>query len=117
MTISICVTANVPIKYITAQQERLTSIIVHEAEVASSTNVKILAFLYKQGSIVQGWHQRAAITLMGDQTTKLLEACKVVSATPTHVFHAAAALAVRDIQERPDKAETIHFTSYTLRNE
>src|SRR4051812_25926814 len=111
MIISICVAANVPINLDTAPKERLTSIIVRKAEIASSTNVKVLALPYRQGTAVQGRHQRAAPILTGDQTTKLLEACKVVSAAPTHVFHAAAALAVRDIQEQHDKAETIHFTS------
>ncbi|RYP53324.1 hypothetical protein DL768_001681 [Monosporascus sp. mg162] len=53
------------------------------------------------GANLRGMHQYIAFTFSKKQTSRLLAACKAAAATVTHVFHAATAVVVRDIQERP----------------
>ncbi|KAK7429755.1 hypothetical protein QQZ08_003781 [Neonectria magnoliae] len=47
----------------------------------------------------------------------VLAFCKSISATPTHVFHAAAALVMRDPQDRATEAKRVRYMNFILRNE
>ncbi|KAF5586522.1 hypothetical protein FPANT_7227 [Fusarium pseudoanthophilum] len=100
-----------------AQLDRLKQMAAQKAAAASDPNVEILALPYRQGDLLPGRHQRLALTLTKEETQQLLAACKVVRATPTHVFHAAAAMVVRDLQDKPATIKKVRYINYILRNE
>ncbi|KAG5751867.1 hypothetical protein H9Q72_014170 [Fusarium xylarioides] len=100
-----------------AQLDRLEKMAAQKAAAASDPNVKILALPYRQGDLLPGLHQRLALTLTKEETQQLLKACKMVGATPTHVFHAAAAMVVRDLQDKPTQTKRVRYVNYILRNE
>ncbi|KAF5667011.1 hypothetical protein FDENT_12210 [Fusarium denticulatum] len=100
-----------------AQLDRLEQMAAQKAAAASDTSVEILALPYRQGDLLPGRHQRLALTLTKDETQQLLKACKMVGATPTHVFHAAAAMVVRDLQDKPTATKKVRYINYILRNE
>ncbi|KAF9772749.1 hypothetical protein IL306_009520 [Fusarium sp. DS 682] len=70
-----------------------------------------------EGNLLPSRHQRLALTLTEQETQQLLTACKRVGATPTHVFHAAAAIVVRDLQDKPAEVKRVRYINYILRNE
>ncbi|KAG9503606.1 hypothetical protein J7337_003557 [Fusarium musae] len=100
-----------------AQLDRLKQMAAQKAVAASDPNVEILALPYRQGDLLPGHHQRLALTLTKEETQQLLRACKMVGATPTHVFHAAAAIVVRDLQDKPTQIKKVRYINYILRNE
>ncbi|KAF5650186.1 uncharacterized protein FTJAE_609 [Fusarium tjaetaba] len=100
-----------------AQLDRLKQMAAQKAAAASDPSVEVLALPYRQGDLLPGRHQRLALTLNREETQKLLKACKMVGATPTHVFHAAAAMVVRDLQDKPATTKKVRYINYILRNE
>ncbi|KAF5709536.1 hypothetical protein FMUND_10025 [Fusarium mundagurra] len=100
-----------------AQLDRLKQMAAQKAAAASDPSVEILALPYRQGDLLPGRHQRLALTLTREETQQLLKACKLVGATPTHVFHAAAAMVVRDLQDKPAQTKRVRYINYILRNE
>ncbi|KLP05439.1 uncharacterized protein FFB20_11669 [Fusarium fujikuroi] len=100
-----------------AQLDRLKQMAAQKAAAASDPSVEILALPYEKGDLLPGRHQRLAFTLTRDVTQQLLKACKSVGATPTHVFHAAAAMVVRDLQDKPTQTKRVRYINYILRNE
>lgn len=111
------VAAQIPETPDQAQLDRLKQMAAQKAAAASDPSVKILALPYRQGDLLPGRHQRLALTLTREKTQQLLEACKMAKATPTHVFHAAAAMVVRDLQDKPTQTKRVRYINYILRNE
>lgn len=111
------VAAQIPETPDQAQLDRLKQMAAQKAAAASDPSVEILALPYKQGDLLPGRHQRLALTLTREETQQLLKACKTVGATPTHVFHAAAAMVVRDLQDKPTQTKRVRYINYILRNE
>lgn len=113
------VAANVPAELTPDQQQQLERMNEQKKAASQGTDsVPVLALPYKQGETRPGRHQRAHLWLTEEQTSNLLKACKGVGATVTHVFHAAIAMAVRDVQDdRVANATTGQYVSYILRNE
>ncbi|EGS21702.1 uncharacterized protein CTHT_0035680 [Thermochaetoides thermophila DSM 1495] len=111
------IAAFVPSVLTEAQERRIERIIAQRAAVKSDATVEILTVPFQHGALVPGRHQRSALTLSRDQTSSFLAACKVNGVTPTHVFHAAAAVALRDLQPRPEVTKRVRYISYILRNE
>ncbi|KAF5688011.1 hypothetical protein FCIRC_2082 [Fusarium circinatum] len=111
------VAAHIPETPDQTQLDRLKKMAAQKAAAASDPSVEILALPYRQGDLLPGRHQRLALTLTRDETQQLLAACKVVGATPTHVFHAAAAMVVRDLQDKPTTTKRVRYINYILRNE
>ncbi|KAH7169873.1 hypothetical protein EDB81DRAFT_908200 [Dactylonectria macrodidyma] len=100
-----------------ANLTRLGVVIAQKASVIGATDVEVLALPYSKGAIMPGKHQRAALTLSPEQTTQLLAACKQEGLTPTHLFHAAAAIVDRDLQAPSAEAKRVRYINYILRNE
>jgi hypothetical protein len=111
------IAANIPDKLSQPQMERLDAMAAQKEAVASDPNVEVLALPYRKGEIVPGRHQRLALTLTKNETAQLLAACKNAKATPTHVFHAAAAIVIRDLQDESAETKKVRYINYILQNE
>ncbi|KAF9769349.1 hypothetical protein IL306_013249 [Fusarium sp. DS 682] len=111
------VAAQIPQTLNQTQLDRLDQMAAQKATAASDPSVEILALPYQQGNPMPGRHQRLALTLTKGETQQLLVACKQAGATPTHVFHAAAAIVVRDLQDKPTETKKVRYINYILRNE
>ncbi|KAF2010594.1 hypothetical protein BU24DRAFT_400052 [Aaosphaeria arxii CBS 175.79] len=116
------IAANLPPTLTPAQTQLLESIIAQKTNLANpATNPPDLSLPYKPSnpsSTLPGKHQRSFLTLTAAQTTALLTACKTSNMTPTHAFHAAAALVLLTIQPtRPTTTKEVRYTTYILRNE
>ncbi|RYP90948.1 hypothetical protein DL770_002953 [Monosporascus sp. CRB-9-2] len=110
--------ANVPPTLTEAQQRRLSDNAVQNAAAAEGDeSLTVLGIPFKPGATLPGKHQRIALTFSKEQTSRLLAACKAAAATVTHVFHAATAIVVRDIQERPPTTSCVRYVNYILKNE
>lgn len=109
------VAANIPPEKSEAIKQRLANI---EAEAkADASNVEDAVLPYKKGALVPGVHKRVEITLPSEQTSKLTQACKKLGVSVTHVFHAALALTLRDLQEKASSPRPVQYVGYLLRNE
>jgi hypothetical protein len=109
------VAASIPPILTLNQQERLQSIILSNS--ALRQDVELLSVPFKQGERVPGKHQRAALTLSIEDTTRVLQACKVHGATVTHAYHASISLLLRDLQPSDTEARTARYVNYCLINE
>ncbi|KAI8184997.1 hypothetical protein K4K54_010872 [Colletotrichum sp. SAR 10_86] len=111
------ITANVPPSLTDAQQKRLADMSAQKTAAMETSGVEIIDMPYRRGAAVPHRHQRVFRTLTESQTSALLKACKAASATPTHAFHAAIALVLRDIQPRSPVSKRVRYVNYILRNE
>ncbi|KAM0490793.1 hypothetical protein ACHAP8_011187 [Fusarium lateritium] len=111
------IAANIPDELPQPQIIRLDAMAVQKAAVASDPNVEVLALPFRKGEVVPGSHQRVSLLFTEKETQQLLAACKNVKATPTHAFHAAAAIVVRDLQHKPAETKKVRYINYILRNE
>lgn len=110
------VAANIPKSLTDRQQKRLRHIAaLKEQQLAS--DIPLLLIPWKQGEVVPGKHQRIALTLSQEKTSKLLQACSYVGVTVTHIFHAAIPIMMRDLQEKGPEQQKVRYVSYILRNE
>jgi hypothetical protein len=96
-----------------ADKQRFDDILADNQSVQSDLPRCILPF--KPGALVPGVHKRTSLTLSTTQTTNLLTSCKKASLTPTHAYHAAIALALRDLQPQ-SPSRTVRYISYSLIN-
>jgi hypothetical protein len=83
----------------------------------SRQGCEVIGIPFKHGAMIPGKHQRVALTLSQEQTTKLLQACRRVDASVTHIIHAAIAMSMRDMQEQTADARKVRYISYCLINE
>ncbi|KAH6883553.1 hypothetical protein B0T10DRAFT_580589, partial [Thelonectria olida] len=111
------IAARIPPELSQAQKEKLANINAQRAAVASDPGVEVLSLPHRRGAVLPSRHQRTALDLTGDETSRLIAVCRSVQATPTHVFHAAAAIVVRDMQVRPSQTKPARYINYILRNE
>ncbi|KDN60508.1 hypothetical protein CSUB01_06095 [Colletotrichum sublineola] len=111
------VAANVPVTLTGDQEKRLADMGAQKAAAMNATDIQVLDMPYRHGASLPGRHQRVARTLTKEQTALLTAACKAADATVTHVFHAAIALVLRDIQERGPEAKRVRYVTYILLNE
>lgn len=112
------IAANVPTELTERQKQHLAEQNAHKAAASQDEGgIKVLALPYRQGTDAPGKHQRVALDFSERDTAALVAACKGLNATVTHAFHAAIAMAVRDIQERKPQAQKVRYVNYILRNE
>lgn len=100
-----------------SQQRRLDEMRSSAASGPDPNEPETIAIPYGHGALLPGKHQRVAYEMSVEQTARVLSACKSVGATVTHVFHAAIAICMRDLQERRDQARLVRYVNYILRNE
>lgn len=112
------VAANVPTEMTERQKQHLSEQNAHKAAASKDDgDIKVLAVPYQQGTYAPGKHQRVALDFSERDTAALAAACKSLKATVTHAFHAAIAMAVRDVQERKSTSQQVRYVNYILRNE
>jgi hypothetical protein len=109
------VAAAVPPILTLQQQDRLQTIINWNTSLRQG--VETLTLPFKRDFVVPGKHQRIAHELSIHDTTRLMEACKGIGATVTHVYHAAVACSMRDLQIRGEETRRARYLSYALINE
>ena len=97
------------------QMARLPQIAMQHMKVRAGVEVASIPF--KRGALLPAKHQREAILLSVEQTGAILAACRGIGVTVTHAFHAAAALAIRDRQERRPKPRKVRYINNILANE
>ena len=86
------------------------------ATVAATKDAKILSVPFKSTTPMPKQSQRIATHLTAAETHAVLSKCKVLGATVTQAFHAAIALAVRDVQQREEQERKAKYVSYSLVN-
>ncbi|KAI9170660.1 putative amidase [Paramyrothecium foliicola] len=111
------IAAAVPPSPTASMKEKLARMALEQERDAKIEQLPIAGLPFKQGETVPGVHKRVEITLAEDEANKLISAAKAVGATVTHVFHAAIALTLRDLQEKTTEARRVQYVSYILRNE
>ncbi|KAH6890657.1 hypothetical protein B0T10DRAFT_486401 [Thelonectria olida] len=109
------VAASIPSHLTEAQQRKMDEI---AAEITSpNKGPQVISLPFQKGNLVPGKHQRMALKLSRDTTARLLEACRAAQMTVTHAFHAAIAMAVRDLQPPQKEPMRGRYLSYILRDE
>ena len=88
-----------------------------EAKAGLPAGVEEAGLPYRKGAVVPGVHKRVEVILSPEQTEKLAAACKALGASVTHVFHAAIALTLRDLQPTSAAPRPVQHVCYLLRNE
>lgn len=107
--------ARVPPAPTDAQKERARTIGASHTAAQESAE-KTLGIPFKSGNTTPGNSQRAAIYLNREETFAILEKCQRKHISVTHAFHAAIAIAVRDIQPRSDHEVQGRYINYCLVN-
>jgi hypothetical protein len=98
------------------QRERFESIMAYNASIEQD-RIEVASIPFERGKRLPGKHQRVAVTLPAQQTTAILSACRRLGLSVTHAYHAAIALAVRDVQDRRERERLVRYISYSLINE
>lgn len=109
------VAAKIPSVLTLDQQEHLRSISSRNFKLRQ--NAELLCVPFTQGQAIPGKHQRTALTLSTTDTTRVLQSCKELGATVTHVYHASIALTLRDLQPSSTHERTARYINYSLINE
>ena len=109
------IAASVPFSLTTEQTKRVDNMIKTNSQLRNGVEIATVPF--KSGTTVPGRHQRACLTLEPAYTAKLLASCKGLGASVTHVYHAALAIILRDIQERRPGERQVRYINYSLINE
>lgn len=91
--------------------------VVAREKADAERDMDIISLPYDKSKLVPGVHKRTELNLSPDETAKLTAACKSLGATPTHVFHAAMSIALRDLQEKNAEPRLVQSIAYLLRNE
>ncbi|KAL7928188.1 hypothetical protein V8C35DRAFT_333426 [Trichoderma chlorosporum] len=98
-----------------SQKLRLDEARAHNASL--QTGIEIACIPVISGVQLPGRHQRVDRKLSTKRTLRLLTACKELGVTPTHVYHAAIAMVVRDLQKRRERERFVRYIAYCLINE
>ncbi|KIW81657.1 hypothetical protein Z517_04683 [Fonsecaea pedrosoi CBS 271.37] len=108
------VAALIPPSLSAEQQQRLEQILAENAQLRHGVEIACLPF--KVGAELPGVHKRVALTYSRQDTQSLLLACKERNITVTHAYHAAIAMALRDLQEKRHENRRVRYISYCLIN-
>jgi hypothetical protein len=98
--------------------DRMYSEHIHFGPNAGSGHLPPLGIPFKNEQVqVPSKHQRVEITIPKLVTSKILEACKTIGYTVTHLFHAAIPIAMRDLQKKSSEEKRFHYVFDLLCNE
>lgn len=81
-----------------------------------ANRVEPLGFPCQSDALLPGKHQRVAHTFSKEQSGRIIDACKALGMTVTHVFHAAIALSLRDVQHDLEPGKRVKYVHIILRN-
>ncbi|KAF4977299.1 hypothetical protein FZEAL_6187 [Fusarium zealandicum] len=109
------VAAAIPVEPTEIQKRKIDAI---AAELTTPiTDIQVLSIPFRQGSLTPNKHQRLEHRFSAQDTDRMLERCREAGVTITHAFHAAIAMAVRDLQPPQKEHARGRYTSWILRNE
>lgn len=97
-----------------AQLDKLESI--RTLNNSSRSETEVLALLFRSKNVMPKNSRRMALHFSTKETAAIIAQCKRHGATPTHTFHAAIALALRDVQVRTAEARPARYMTYSLLN-
>jgi hypothetical protein len=97
------------------QQERLQDLVTGNESLRKEMDLLVVPF--NRGEVLPGKHQRTVLELSSSDTGRLRKACRRVGATVTHVYHAAIAITIRDMQTLGPHRRTARYINYSLINE
>jgi hypothetical protein len=109
------VAASIPNSLEPEQQVRLEEIYKRNSSLRQGVEIATVPF--KRGPVIPERHQRVELNLNLDESSQILKAAKSSGASVTHVYHAAIALVMRDLQERRRDERKVRYISYSLINE
>ncbi|OJJ29828.1 hypothetical protein ASPWEDRAFT_143796 [Aspergillus wentii DTO 134E9] len=109
------VVAGIPTEMTAKQKAECEEIVSHNASLRK--NVELATVPFKAGIEKPGAHQRVALKLPKEKTSRVLQACKKIGVSVTHAYHAAIAISLRDVQERKTEDRTVRYINYCLINE
>ncbi|CAI7676846.1 unnamed protein product [Penicillium manginii] len=109
------VAAGIPETLSPEHEEHMRGILKHNAFLREG--IQTASPPFQRQNTLPGKHQRVAVTLSENTTASLLEKCRSLGLSVTHAYHAAIALAVRDLQERKENERMVRYISYCLVNE
>lgn len=109
------IAAGIPATLPPEHEEHMRRILQHNASLREG--IEIASPPFQRQITLPGKHQRVAVTLSEDTTARILEKCRSLGLSITHAYHAAIALAVRDLQERKECERMVRYISYCLVNE
>lgn len=109
------IAAAIPAALQPEQKAYLDTVRPYQASLREGVEVATMPF--DKSRTFPGKHQRIAVTLSREPTRRLLAACKAMGWSVTHAYHAAAAITVRDLQERQDQERMVRYINYSLINE
>jgi hypothetical protein len=107
--------ASIPELHVPEQDATLKGIM--DRNLAVLEEAEIAQIPHQSGPTVPGCHKRVALTLSEEQTQQLLAASKKLDASITHIYHAAIAIIVRDLQTREPQERVVRYISYSPINE
>ncbi|KAJ5321976.1 hypothetical protein MYU51_002663 [Penicillium brevicompactum] len=109
------VAASIPTSLEKKQELRLKK--VSETNASIREGIEIAKLPFRQGQEAPGRHQRVELNLDLEQSKNILRAIKSIGASVTHVYHAAIALVLRDLQYRGTSKRKVRYINYSLINE
>lgn len=109
------IAAGIPAALTPEHEQHMRGILEHNASLKEG--IQTASPPFQRQIVLPGKHQRVAVTLSEDKTATLLEKCRSLRLSVTHAYHAAIALAVRDLQEREESKRMVRYISYCLVNE
>jgi hypothetical protein len=108
------IAGNIPLIPTQSQAEKFSE--VKAANKAAAEGGEILSIPFNANITMPRRSQRIATHLSAAETHAMLSKCKAAGVTITQAFHAAIALAVRDVQKRKDQERKAKYLSYLLAN-
>ncbi|OQE38650.1 hypothetical protein PENCOP_c008G02504 [Penicillium coprophilum] len=109
------VAACIPASLDETQQTRIQKL--SETNASIREGIEIAKLPFHKGQAVPGCHQRIELNLDLEQSKKLRHAIKDIGASVTHVYQAAIALVLRDLQDRGPNERKVRYINYALINE
>lgn len=107
--------AGIPDHLTPDKEARFKKIIEQNTMLRREAEISTIPF--RCGRSMPGRHQRVAFTVPLDVSSRILQACRAINASMTHVYHASIAMVMRDMQERRSQARKVRYISYSLINE
>lgn len=109
------IAAEIPVDLSLEHEENMREILEHNSSLKKG--IRPASPPFQRQNTLPGKHQRVAVTLSEKTTSQLLENCRNLGFSITHAYHAAIALAVRDLQEQNQNDRLVRYISYCLVNE
>ncbi len=103
----------VPSETVTQRLEALAA--ANRAHASQNNEIALLPL--KKQALVPNVHRRVEMVLSAEETSKLTVACQRFGCTVTHIFHAAIALVLCDLQPKAPQPRPVQYVGYLLRNE